>query len=381
MSQWKENLIKQSKSGRDFSLRDLQSCFTSKADADEFAQMIRQNRHKPLREFIQTANDWQAFVPPALLSSIAMYGLVDELPTNLVTVVPESRDGVTKRFLWKSEGIEDYGEGEPFRETYIEGATSSIRWRKPGAKISETRESAMDLPLSVMQNNFELTANEFKVREWKHFTHELHNGTSNEFDARATLKNGEPFDLFWRDTFDNAFEPNDTDPYGGEVLATWTDIKDARAKMLRRERDAARPTVCICNASTEANLADTLGVNNAAFLGGSDTFFRTGSLPNIYGLQFVIVPDAFHGYFSNNTLRKNTQFIQTNDVFLVAGNNGPTVMRHTREPLSTESWQIFDGQKSAMNIWERYEYSTYRHTNLMRIALPIPSDEYGVALE
>jgi hypothetical protein len=43
------------------------------------------------------------------------------------------------------------------------------------------------------------------------------------------------------------------------------------------------------------------------------------------------------------------------------------MMRHTREPLSTESWKIYDGQKEAMTIWERYEYALFRHTNVMRI--------------
>ena len=232
----------------------------------------------------------------------------------------------------------------------------------------------MDLPLSVMQTNAELTTNEFKVREWKHFMHELHNATSNQFGTRATLKNGENWDMTWANTFDNTFLPA-----AESTFATWTNIKDARSKMLRRERDAVRPTVCLCNASTEAELSDTLGVNNAAFLGGSDTFFKTGSLPNVYNLIFQIVPDAFFGFFLNDVTRKNNTFTLTNDVFLIATGNGPTIMRHTREPLSTETWRIYDGQKDAMNIWERYEYSVFRHTNLMRIKKPF--DEYGASLD
>lgn len=372
---WKERIISHAKSNPDYSLRDLQQHLQTKDEVDEFASMVRQNKHKPLREFISTSNDWQSFVPPALLSTVSRFGLIEELPSGLITNVSESRESVTKRFVWKSEPIEDYLEGESFSETYMEGATSTIRWRKPGAKLSETRERAMDLPLSVMQMNAELTTNEFKAREWKHFMHELHNGTSNAFDTRATTKTGENFEVRWFELFDNAYTPLST-----TTFTSWSDIKNARSKMLRRERDAARPTVCICNASTEAELGDTLGVNNAAFLGGSDTFFKTGSLPNIYSLIFVVVPDAFFGYFTNDTLRKNNTFRLTNDVFLIATGNGPTIMRHTREPLSTEVWRIFDGQKDAMNIWERYEYSVFRHTNLMRIAKPVPGDEYGGVL-
>ena len=104
-------------------------------------------------------------------------------------------------------------------------------------------------------------------------------------------------------------------------------------------------------------------------------------MPNVYNLIFVVVPDALHGYFTNDMTRKNDTFVRTNDVFLVATGNGPTIMRHTREPLSTETWQIFDGQKHAMNIWERYEYSVFRHTNLMRIRKPLPENEYGALLE
>lgn len=375
---WKDSILEHARSHRDYSLRDLQQHFTSQDDLTEFATMLRPHRHKALREFAQTANDWQAFVAPAMLSTIAQYGLVEELPSGLITSVPESRESVTKRFMWKSEPIEDYLEGEPFKETYIEGAANTIRWRKPAAKISETRETLMDLPLAVVQANVELTMNEFRVREWKHFTHELHNGTSNAFNTRAVLKNGEAFDVFWANLHDNSYDANTT---GDGDYATWSQIKSARSKMLRRERDAARPTVCVINASTEANLAETLGVNNAAFLGGADTFFRTGSLPNIYGLTFVVVPDALHGYFLNDVTRKNSTFTTTNDAFLIAGNNGPTIMRHTRVPLSTETWQVFDGQKSAMNIWERYEYSVYRHTNVMRIKKALPGDEYGQALD
>lgn len=374
-SNWKEALIQHAREGRDFSLRDLQTYFTSQTDVDEFARFVRQNRHKSVREFGQTANDWQAFVGPAILSPISRYGLVADLPDGLITEVPESRESVTKRFVWKSEPVEDYLEGQPFKETYIEGATSTIRWRKPGAKLAESREAAMDLPLAVMQMNAELTLNEFKAREWRHFMHELHNATSDAFPTRATNKAGESQDIRWATWFDNVYESV------SGATATWTDIKSARSKMLRRERDAVRPTVCIVNASTEAELGDTLGVNNAAFLGSSDTFFKTGSLPNIYQLIFVVVPDAFHGYFTNDVTRKTDTFTLTNDAFLVATNNGPTIMRHTREPLSTESWRIYEGQKEAMNIWERYEYATFRHTNLMRIAKPLPGNEYGALLE
>jgi len=93
-------------------------------------------------------------------------------------------------------------------------------------------------------------------------------------------------------------------------------------------------------------------------------------------LTFVVVPDALHGYFTNDITRKNATFVPTNDVFLIATNNGPTIIRHTREPLTTETWRIQDGQKEAINIWERYEYSVYRHTNLMRIEKPTAIDEF-----
>jgi hypothetical protein len=376
---WKDAIINHAKTNREYSLRDLQTHFTTKEQIDEFATMLRQHSHKPLREFVQTANDWNAFVPPALLSTIAQFGLVDDLPVGLITNAPESRESVTKRFVWKSEPIEDYLEGESFGETYIEGATNVIRWRKPAAKLVETRESALDLPLSVMQTNAELTMNEFKAREWKHFTHELHKASSNAFDIRATLKNGEIFDTHWAQLFSNVYDGTHVDdPYDNGMLAGWEDIKNARSKMLRRERDAVRPTIAILNATSEAQLADTVGVNNAAFLGGANTFFQTGSLPNIYGLTFVVVPDALFGYFTNDTARKNSTFTLTNDVFLVA-TTGPTIIRHTREPLSTETWQIFDGQKQAMNIWERYEYSVFRHTNIMRIKKF--RNSYGMALE
>ncbi len=376
MNNWKDRIKTHAQNNPQYSIRDLQQHLQSKTDVEEFATLIKQNKHKLLKEFSATSNDWQAFVPPALLSTVSRFGLVEELPSGLITPVSESRESVTKRFIWKSEPIEDYSEGEAFKETYIEGATSTIKWRKPGAKISETRERAMDLPLSVLQLNAELTTNEFKAREWKHFMHEMHNATSNAFDIRATLKNGETFDVRWNELFDNAFTPEDTTTY-----ANWSDIKNARSKMLRRERDAVRPTVCLLNASTEAELGDTLGVNNAAFWGGSETFFKTGSLPNVYNLIFIVVPDALFGYFTNDITRKNDTFVPTNDVFLIGTNNGPTIMRHTREPLSTEVWRIFEGQKDAMNIWERYEYSVFRHTNIMRVRKPLPENEYGAILE
>lgn len=372
------NIIDHASRSRTYSLRDLQSHLPDKASVDDFAGMIRQHGHKPLRQFVQTANDWHAFVPPALLSTVAEYGLVDELPSGLITTVGEERESVTKRFVWKSEPIEDYSEGESFGETYFEGATSTIRWRKPGAKLVETREAALDLPLNVMQMNLQLTVNEFKAREWKHFTHELHKATSNAFDIRATLKNGETFDVRWRQLFDNcyAFTPDD-DPYTDDSYAGWTDIRTARSNMLRRVRDAVRPTVCVINATTEAQLSDHVNVNNAAFLGNADTFFLRGTLPNVYQLTFVVVPDALHGYFSNDVTRKNATFTPTNDAFLIGTNNGPTVIRHTREPLSTETWRVYDGQKESMNVWERYEYSIFRHTNIMRIQKPLPNGSDG----
>jgi hypothetical protein len=363
---WKEALKKHADSGRDFSLRDLQIYLADPNDLREFATFVRTNRHKQLKEFGQTSNDWQAFGVPAIMSAISRYGQLPDLPQGLVTEVSETTDSVQRRFVWKSEEeeeIQDYLQGEEFRETYIEGITDFIRWRKPGAKLTQTREAAMDLTFDAMATNAELTLNGFKAREHRHFSHELHKGTSNLFPAKATNKRGEEIVIKWRETFDNAFDASQ-DPY---EFSTWTNIKDGRAKMLRRERDAVRPNVCILNASTEAELGDTLGVNNAAFLGNTDTFFRTGSLPNIYQLTFYVIPDALHGYFTSDVTRKTNTFVLTNDIFLATTNNGPTMMRHTREPLSTESWKIYDGQKEAMTIWERYEYALFRHTNVMRI--------------
>jgi hypothetical protein len=368
------NIVNHAKVNNTYSLRDLHSHLADKGALEQFAQMVRDNGHKPLKQFVQTSNDWQAMVAPALLSPVADYGLVPDLPSGLVTTVNEERESVTKRFVWKAEPVEDYLEGQPFAETYFEGATNVIRWRKPGAKLAQTREAAMDLPLNVMQMNVQLTVNEFKAREWKHFMHELHKATSNAFEIRATTKNGEELDVKWRELFDNAYTAS------ADEYATWDDIKAARAAMLRRERDAVRPTVCIINATTEASLSDSVNVNNAMYLGNAESFFRTGSLPNIYQLTFVVVPDAYFGYFTNDVTRKNDTFVQTNDVFLIATNNGPTIIRHTREPLSTETWRIEDGQKEAINMWERYEYSVYRHTNVMRIEKPLPPDEYGAGL-
>lgn len=365
---WTNAIIEHYRKSPTYSLRDFQNHFATKQDAEEFATVLRRNQDTPIKTFMQTANDWQAMVAPAVMATISQYGLVDSLPENLIMTVGEERDSVIKRFVWKSEPIEDYSEGESFNETYMEGATTVIRWRKPGAKILQTREAGLDLPLSVMQMNAQLTVNEFKAREWKHFTHELHNATSNAFDTRAQLKDGTTWDMRWRDTFDNAYDGDTTDPYTDATYPTWRDIRTARAKMLRRERDAVRPTVCVINASTEAALSDSVNVNNAAFLGNADTFFRTGTLPNVYQLTFIVVPDAFMGYFTNNVTRKNATFRPTNDAFLIATDNGPTMLRHTRESLSTQTWQIYDGQKEAMNLWERYEYSVFRHTNIMRIA-------------
>ena len=222
MNNWKERIKTHAQNNSQYSLRDLQQHLQSKTDVEEFATMVRQNKHKPLREFFSTSNDWQAFVPPALLSTVSRFGLVEELPSGLITPVSESRESVTKRFIWKSEPIEDYSEGEAFKETYIEGATSTIKWRKPGAKISETRERAMDLPLSVLQLNAELTTNEFKAREWKHFMHEMHNGTSNAFDIRATLKNGVKLLMFAGMNFSIMLIPQQIPPFMpiGQTLKT-----------------------------------------------------------------------------------------------------------------------------------------------------------------
>lgn len=150
-------------------------------------------------------------------------------------------------------------------------------------------------------------------------------------------------------------------------MANWDDVKLARAQMLRRDRDAVRPNILIVNATTEAELSEDNRVNAANVLGGADTFFRTGTLPNIYGLTVVVVPDAHFGYFNDDVNRKNDIFVRSNDAFLITTNNGPTIMRHNREPLSSETWRVFEGQKNAMNMWERYTFGTFRYTNILRL--------------
>ncbi len=238
----------------------------------------------------------------------------------------------------------------------------SVAWRKPAAMIAESYEAIADLPLDVVQANLRLTLQEFQVRDNKNLTHELHNATSNAFPNGAVDKDGIAINRGWRGQFDNAYES--IDEYN-PCNITWDDIREARAKMLRRERDAHRPTICVINASHEAYLADSMAVNNAAFLGAADTFFKNGSLPNIYGLQFVVIPDAHHGYFSNHHQRKNGQFIPSCDAFLIEPSG--FMFRHTREPITTETWRLFRQQKQAMSIWERYDYSVFNYAKVMRI--------------
>ncbi len=347
-----------------YTQRDFIEHFSDKQSLDGLKDFIRKNSHKTM-EFFHSSDDWQALVPPAFQATIAEYGSVDPLPDGLVTPQSEDRDHAVKRWVWKTEPIEDYLEGEAFKETYTEGATSVVRWRKPGAKIVETMEAARDLPLDVVQTNLRLTLNEFRAKEWKHFSHELHKGTSDKFDTRSTDKNGTPLNIQgWRDLFSNAYDDENASAVD---LATWADIKNARQQMLRRQRDAVRPNVLIVNASTEASLSEDERVVNAHILGGTDTFFRTGTLPNIYGLQVIVIPDGHFGYFENDITRQSDEFILSNDAFLLTTNNGPTILRHNREPLSTETWRIWDGQKQALNIWERYDFSMFRYTNIMRI--------------
>lgn len=365
---WQDTLKKFHAENKIYRQSDFLEHFQSEADEKEFRRWYASNKHKPMRMFSGTSNDWQAFIAPSFQLEAIQYGLVDDLPTGLITNVPSEGDHARNRFVWKSEGIEDYVEGESFKETYIEGGTAIERWRKPGAKICNTYEAIKDIPLSVVTMNLSLTLNEFRAREWKHFTHELHKSTSNLFNNKATDKNGNPLEITgWRDLFDNAI---DSDP----ANTKWQDIKAARTKMLRRVRDAVRPNVAIINATTEAELSDDDKVNLAYIFGDAGTYFRTGALPSIYGLQFVVVPDGLFGYFTNDVTRKNSEFVPTNDILLASTGNGPTILRYTREALSTETWRIYDGQKEAVNVWERYNYGCYRFTNIMRIAYAVGSE-------
>lgn len=368
---WQDNLRKFHNENKIYRQTDFLEHFASESDEKEFRRWVASNKHKPMRTFSGVSNDWQAFVAPTFQLEAIQYGLVDDLPQGLITSVPCTSDHARNRFVWKSEGIEDYVEGEEFKETYIEGGTAIERFRKPAAKIVNTYEAIADIPLSVVTMNLGLTLNEFRAREWKHFTHELHKSTSNLFDNKATDKNGNPLAITgWRDIFGNAIDGDPT----ASADTLWSDIKLARKAMLRRERDAVRPNVCVVNATTEATLSDSDKVNLAYALGDGGTYFRTGALPNIYGLQWVVVPDAQFGYFSNDITRKNSEFTLTNDIFLLATGNGPTILRYTREALSTETWHIYDGQKEALNVWERYNYGCYRYTNIMRISYLVGSD-------
>lgn len=367
MRNWREEVNQHFAKNRTYTQRDFLQHFADEEAEKELKLWIRQNRHKPMSTFSGTADDFRALVAPALQAEIAQYGLVDELPQNLITGVSEDRDHAVARWVWKSEGIEDYLEGEEFKETFIEGATAVKRWRKPAAKIVTSYEAIADIPLDIVTMNLNLTLNEFRVREWKHFTHELHKGTSNKFDTASTDKNGNPLNINgWRHLFDNAVEP--TDPSAEGTYASWDEIKVARAAMLRKERDAVMPNVVIMNASTEAELSDDSRVNLAQVFGGADTFFRTGQLPSIYRLEPVIIPDAHFGYFDNDVSRLNADFVLTNDVFLLTTNNGPTVIRYNREALSTETWRINARQQEAINLWERYNYGIFRYTNIMRLS-------------
>lgn len=362
---WLARIKSDQETSSHYTQRDFQIHFSDERAQQGLADFMRRYSHNPMK-FFQSADDWQALVPAAIQSTIAEYGQVAPLPEGLITNQSEDRDSTRKRFVWKSEGVQDYQEGQPFNETYIEGGTSLVRWRKVGAKIVSTYEASQDLPLDLVQTNVRLTQNEFRAREWRHFMHECHKATSDKFPTAATDKHGNPLGISgWQSFFDNAFFSGD--PYNIQI-PTFDDIKDARAKMLRPKRDAVRPDVCIINATTEADLSDDDKVNNGIILFSPDTFFRTGSLPNVYGLQFIVVPDSHFGYFEDDVARTNDDFIPTTDAFLLTVNNGPTVTRHTREPMSTEVWRIYDGQKNALNMWERYEYSTFRYTNVMRIA-------------
>jgi len=367
MEKWKEEVVKHyNDNNRTYTQNDFIQHFADEDAGQALKTWIRKNKHKPMKEFAGgTSNEWAALVAPAFQAEVATYGIVSDLPDGLITNVSADRDHVKKRWVWKSEPIEDYVEGEEFKATYIEGATAIDKWRKPGAKIVNTYEAIKDTPLNIVTMNLNLTANEFKAREWRHFTHELHKSTSDAFPTNSTDKNGNPLVINgWRHLFDNAISCANM----STCLVDWSDIRDARRAMLRRQRDAVMPNVVIMNATVEAHLSDDDRVNLAHYFGGADTFFRTGTLPNIYGLTPVVIPDSWHGYFTNDVTRKNDEFVPTNDVFLLTTNNGPTMLRYTREPLSTETWRIYDGQQEAINIWERYNYGCFRYTNIERIS-------------
>jgi hypothetical protein len=358
---WKEALKQHYATHHTYTTNDFVEHFASETDQKDLERWYASNSHKPMRTFSGVSNDWQAFIAPSFQLAAIQYGLVGDLPQGLITNVPSTGDHARNRFMWKNEGIEDYVEGEPFKETYMEGATTIERWRKPGAKIVNTYEAIADVPLDTVTMNLGLSLNEFRAREWKHFTHELHKSTSNAFATKAADKNGNPLNITgWRAVFENAYDGVGTDK--------WADIKEGRQRMLRRSRDAVRPNVAILNATTEATLSESDKVNLAYIIGDGGTYWRTGALPNIYGLQFVVVPDALYGYFTNDVARKNNEFVKTDDICLLTTSNGPTIMRYTREPLTTETWRIQDGQKEALNVWERYNYGCYRFTNIMRVS-------------
>lgn len=349
---------------RTYSQQDFIENFSDSESQGALKDFLRRYSHKRM-EFFQSSDDWHSFVPPALQSTIAEYGGIDALPEGLITPQSESRDHAVKRFVWKATPIEDYQEGESFNESYIEGGTAIVRWRKPGASIVQSYEAASDLPLDVLQTTLRLTLNEMKVREWKNLTHELHKATSDNFDTRSTNKNGESLGITgWKDLFDNAYPD-----VGVEALGSiaWADVKNARQKMLRRQRDAVRPNILLINATTEATLSEDEKVVNAHIFGSPDTHFRTGTLPNVYGLQILVVSDANFGYFTDDLSRKNDEFNLSTDGFLITTNNGPTILRHNREPMSTETWNVFDRQQRKMSVWERYDFGTFRYTNIMRI--------------
>lgn len=363
MSDFRDKMRAHFASNKLYRQSDLLEHLADPADEREFKRFAAIYKNKPMRFFSGVDNEWQAFVAPIIQMEAIQYGLVQDMPEGLITTVGEEGVNATIRFVWKSEGIEDYNEGEPFNETYLEGATAITKWRKPGAKICNTYEAVKDLPLSLITMNTGLTLNEFKAREWKHFTHELHKSTSNSFKPNATDKHGNKLDIpGWRTYFDNAYTSDQT--------TAWKDIKMARQKMVNRPRDAVRPNVCIINATTETTLSDDDKVNLAYMFGDAGTYWREGKMPSIYGLSFVVVPDAFFGYFTDDTSRKNNQFVTTNDIILTTTTNGPTIVRYNREPLTTEAWRIYEGQKEALNIWERYNYGAYRFTNLMRVTYP-----------
>ena len=370
-AEWINQITEHQRKQGTYSLRDFEIHFSDDAARHGLADFRRKYGHKSI-EFLNTSGDFSGLIVPSIAATIAEYGEVQSVGQQIAQTISESRETVTKRFLWKNEGVEDYLEGQPFNETYFEGASHVIRWRKPGAKIAETYETIKDLPLDVVQANVRLTLPEFTVRDNQHFMHEMHKATSNVFDPQARDKHGnaltipnndgEQVNAHWRALFDNALDRNESDH---DTLLTWDDVAAGRAKMFRRARDAVLPRILVTNASNEQNLASSTSVNDAKFWGAEDTYFRKGELPPVYGLTFIIVPDAYFGYFTNDVTLNNDEFVTTNDAFLLTPEG--TVFRHTREPLSTEAWTVYDGQKQALNIWERYEYSTFKFTNVLRI--------------